>query len=94
MLKNRYKIMTYPFYDSSGLANYINIFHKAEIQMVILSGLTFLNPNWIKGYEKNTNFFISSFLQFCKKKLRFTNGHFTTISVFFYFQLHWNLLQN
>ena len=83
MLKNRYKIMTYPFYDSSGLANYINIFHKVEIQMVILSGLTFLNPNWIKGYEKNTNFFISSFLQFCKKKLRFTNGHFTTISVFF-----------
>ena len=80
--------------QGSGFANYINIFHKAEIQMVILSGLTFLNPDWIKGYKKNTNFFISSFLQFCKKKLRFTNGHFTTISGFFYFQQHWNLLQN
>ena len=67
MLKNRYKIMTYPFYDSSGLANYINIFHKAEIQMVILSGLTFLNPNWIKGYKKTQTFSFQVFCNFVKK---------------------------
>ena len=31
--------------------NYINIFHKTEIQMVILSCLVCKNLNWIKSYD-------------------------------------------
>ena len=37
----------------SGLnfANYMKIFHKAEIQTVILRCIVFLNPNWIKSND-------------------------------------------
>ena len=40
-------------------AKYINIFHKTEIQTIILRCLTSLNFNWYKSYDtecKNTNF--------------------------------------
>ena len=32
-------------------ANYINIFHKIELQMIILMCLTYLNPFWIKSFD-------------------------------------------
>jgi hypothetical protein len=34
-------------------ATYMFIFHKTEIQTVILRCLTSLNPNWHKSYDKN-----------------------------------------
>jgi hypothetical protein len=39
------------FTTTSGhfFANYMNIFHKTEIQMVILRCLVCLNPSWIKS---------------------------------------------
>ena len=63
------------------LANYINIFHKIELQTIILICLTCLNLIWIKSY--NIIFFISCFLQFCEKNtenLWFINGHLGIIS--------------
>ena len=33
------------------LANYMKIFHKKEVQTVILRCLLCLNPNWIKSYD-------------------------------------------
>ena len=56
----------YPFFQSKKLsinkchfmsiscwffANYSNILHKTEIQIVILRWLTCLNHNWIKSYD-------------------------------------------
>ena len=35
-------------------ANHMFIFHKTEIQTVILRCLTILNLNWYKSYDKNT----------------------------------------
>ena len=65
------------------LANYIIIFHKIELQTIILMCLTCLNLIWIKSYDIKHIFFISCFLQFCKKNtenLWLINGHFRTIS--------------
>ena len=35
-------------------ANYMNIFHKTEIQTVILRCIVGLNPNWIKSNDMIT----------------------------------------
>ena len=35
-------------------ANYMNIFHKNEIQMVILRCIVGLDPNWIKSNDMIT----------------------------------------
>ena len=43
---------TWPFF-----ANYMCIFHKTEIQMVILRCLTSLNLNWYKSYDTKCKFF-------------------------------------
>ena len=51
------------------LANYINIFHKIELQTIILMCLTCLNLIWIKSHDIKHIFFISCFLQFCKEKI-------------------------
>jgi hypothetical protein len=59
------------------IANYINIFHKTEIQMVILRCLLCLNLNWVKSYD------IFWFFNFERKKpenLSLKNGHFLMIS--------------
>ena len=54
--------------------NYINIFHKTEIQMVILSCLRSPNLNWNKNYDKKyktqktQKMKISVFVQNRKKK--------------------------
>ena len=44
----------WPFYDHilSFLANYIFIFHKTEIQTVVLRCLMSLNLNWYRSYDK------------------------------------------
>ena len=38
-------------------ANYTNIFHKNEVQTVILKFLMILNLNWFKIYDKKRNYF-------------------------------------
>ena len=42
------------FTTTSGnfFANYMNIFHKTEVQTIILRCLTSLNLNWYKSYDK------------------------------------------
>ena len=65
------------FYIIFGLlfANCVLIFHKTEIQTVILRGLTSLNPNWYNSYDtkcknaKNTN------ACFCTKLQHTENGN-------------------
>ena len=60
------------------------IFHKTEIQTVILRCLTSLNLNWIKSYYMNHK---NCVFQFWKKKtenLIFKNGPFWTICGHFF----------
>ena len=83
---------TWPFFT-----NNIFIFHKTEIQTVILRCLMSLNLNWIKGYNikyKKSHFL---FLQFCKEKAwKFTTQKwpFYDPSWPFFCQLHQNLSKN
>ena len=65
------------------LANYLYVFHKIELQTIILMCLTCLNLFWIKSYNIKHNFCHILFLQFCKKNAEnswLINGHFRTIS--------------
>ena len=52
------------FYDHIRpfFANYINIFQKTEIQMVILRCLTVLNPNWFTSYDTKSKYFYFRFV--------------------------------
>ena len=50
------------------IANYINIFHKTEVPMVILRCLTSLNLNWIKKDHINYKKINNCVFQFWKKK--------------------------
>ena len=78
------------YMSTSGLffANHINIFHKTEVQTVILSCSTYLNFNFIKRYNrkhKNVQFwFFYSFVQQNAENLCPINGHFKTISCHFF----------
>ena len=90
-VKNRSRLQNDPFRTISSLffsANYMYIFHKNQLQKVILKCLTCLNLNWIKGYNikyKKSNFLL--FFQFVKKKpenLQLKNGHFMTLSGHFF----------
>ena len=53
--------MTYkwPFFlhFSHFFPNYMNVFHKTEIQMVILSCWTGLNLNWLRSYDTKRKYF-------------------------------------
>ena len=53
--KKSWKFMTHrwPFFDCLGsfFAIFMKIFHKTEVQMVILRCLVSLNLNWIKNYN-------------------------------------------
>ena len=68
--------------------NHINIFHKTEVQTVILSCSTYLNFNFIKRYNrkhKNVQFWVFySFVQQNAENLCPINGHFKTISCHFF----------
>ena len=65
------------------LANCINIFHKIELQTIILMCLTCLNLIWIKSYDIRHIFFISFFFAILQRKntenLWLINGHLGTI---------------
>ena len=75
-------------------ANYMVIFHKTEVQTVILRHLTSLNVNWIKSYGINhTKLFFSILEEKKTENLSSKNGHFSTICGHF-LALHRNLSQN
>ena len=59
------------------------IFHKTEVQTVILRCLTGLNSDWFKGYDTKCKYFHFGFLQFCTKTLIciFCNFAFCVISI-------------
>ena len=63
------------------------IFHKTEVQTVILRSLTGLKSEWVQNlWQKNANISISIFLQFCIK---------THLRVFFrFFVLSHNFCTN
>ena len=56
-------------------ANYINIFHKTEVQTVILRCWMGLNLNWFKSYDTKCKYIFSDLAN-----LRNVNGHFSTNS--------------
>ena len=75
--------------SSPFMADYTYIFHKNQVQMVILKCLTCLNLDWIKGYNMKHNKVISFFFfcNFIKKKyenLQLKKGHFMTLSGHFF----------
>ena len=48
-----------PTLSSHFFANYMNIFHKTEVQTIIFRCWPGLYLNWYKSYEKNTQIFPS-----------------------------------
>ena len=58
------------FRTSSGhfFANYMNIFHKTEVQTVILRCLTGLKLNWLKSYDTKCKHFHFHFFAILSKK--------------------------
>ena len=54
----------WPFYDHFWpfFVNYINIFHKTDVQKVSLRSLTDLNPNLFKSYDTKSKYFHFRFL--------------------------------
>ena len=50
-------------------ANYMNIFHKTEVQTVNLRCLTDLNPNLFKSYDTKCQHFHFPFFAILKKKI-------------------------
>ena len=57
----------WPFLSNHFFANYMNIFHKTEVQAVILR--CWMGPyfNWFKSYDTKWKYFLLLFFQFCKK---------------------------
>ena len=78
-LVNSHKIATdkSPFLDHIWpcLANYMFIFHKTEIQTVILRCLTSLNLNWYKSYDTKPKNAKNANLCFCTKSQKNGNGN-------------------
>ena len=58
-LGNLSKVLNGLFTTISGhfSANYINNFHKTEVQMIILRCWTGLNLNWLKSYDTKHKYF-------------------------------------
>ena len=61
------------FMTTSGhfFSNYINIFHKTEVQTVIVMCLTGRNLNWFKSYDTKCQYIFPFlfFFRFCTKTL-------------------------
>ena len=68
-------------------ANYINTFHKTEVQKIILRCLTFQKPNWIKSYAIKHKFcqklFFFNFVKKTPENLHLINGRFGPFLVIF-----------
>jgi hypothetical protein len=63
-------------------ANCISIFHKTEVQTIILRSLTGLNLNWLKSYvTKCKHFHFLFFCDFVKKKFAFCVITFEPIKI-------------
>ena len=62
---------------------YLSIFHKTEIQTVILRCLVCKNCSWIKSYDINSNVFWQMCFSILEEKKSFKNCHFSTIVVIF-----------
>ena len=62
-------------------ANYISIFHKTEIQTVILRCLTDLNLLWYKSYDPKRK---KRTLRLTHQNSKVINGHFMTVSGHFF----------
>ena len=75
------------------IANYINIFHKTEVPMVILRCLMSLNLNWIKSYDINYKLFWQLCFSILEEKKASKMAIFWPFVVFFW-QLHRYLSQN
>ena len=60
--------------SSHFFANYMNIFHKTEVQSVILRCWTGLKLNWFKSYDTNAN----KRKKCIKQKKHYTNNNFFT----------------
>jgi hypothetical protein len=75
----------------------IYIFHKIEIQIIILRCLTSLNSNWKRTYNINHNFSVDCFFNFVRKnkiKLKFQKLPFFNHFWSFFWLLHKYLSQN
>ena len=66
-----------PFYDHIWpfFANYMFIFHKTEVQTVILKYLTSLNPNWFKSYDTKRKNARNTYECFCTKSPKIGFGN-------------------
>ena len=71
----------WPFYDHIWpfFANCIFIFHKTEVQTVILKCLTSLNPNWFKSYDTKRKNARNANECFCTKSLKIGNGYICSL---------------
>ena len=63
---------------------FLNIFHKTEVQVVILRCWTGLNPNWFKSYDTKRKYFSFCIFRFCKKTPHLCNV-FSVHFIFFAF---------
>ena len=77
---------------SSHLCPYINIFHKIEVQTVILRCWTGLKLNWFKSYDTKRKYFRYLFLQFCKKTSLLLYCFFAFFAFVSYFSYLWGIL--
>ena len=68
LIKGRFPTLSGLFF-----AKYINIFHKTEIQTVILKLRMRLNLNWFKSYDKKYKYFPFPFFQFCQSQILVTS---------------------
>ena len=69
------------FYDHFWpfFANCMVIFHKTEVQTVILMCLMGLNSNWFKGYDTKSKYFHFRFLAILYKNTHLHFLHFCVL---------------
>ena len=69
------------FKTISGLfsTNHIDVFHKTEVQKVILKCLTSLNPNWFKSYDTKRKNARNANECFCTKSPKIGNGNICSL---------------
>ena len=69
------------FYDHFWpfFANCMAIFHKTEVQTVILMCLMGLNSNWVKGYDTKCKNARNANERFCTKSPKIGNGNICSL---------------